>query len=98
MGTGVGPVARFAGRGAVSQTQDQVGKAKLEGLGKTDAPALLPFASSLSPSEPDDPRVIGALDAYLTALETGRQLDRGAFLAEHAAIAGPLAKCLDGLE
>jgi hypothetical protein len=68
------------------------------GHGRTDASALLPLACPLSPPEPDDPRVIQALDAYLGALEEGCKLDRDTFLAEHAEIAEALAKCLDGLE
>jgi serine/threonine protein kinase/predicted Zn-dependent protease len=51
-----------------------------------------------APPEPDDPRVIQALDVYLAALEEGCRLDRDTFLAEHAEIAEALAKCLDGLE
>jgi hypothetical protein len=47
---------------------------------------------------PDDSRVIQALDDYLLALEEGRALDRSVFLAEHAEVAEPLAKCLDGLD
>jgi hypothetical protein len=47
---------------------------------------------------PDDSRVIQALDDYLAALEEGRQLDRSVFLAEHAEVAEPLARCLDGLD
>ena len=46
----------------------------------------------------DDPRVIEALEEYLTALETGQKPDRRLFLARHADIARPLAECLDGLE
>ncbi len=47
---------------------------------------------------PEDPRVIAAVEEYLAALEAGGRPDRGAFLARHAAIAGPLAECLDGLD
>jgi hypothetical protein len=47
---------------------------------------------------PDDSRVIQALDDYLVALEEGRKVDRSVFLAEHAGIAEPLAKCLEGLD
>jgi tetratricopeptide (TPR) repeat protein len=46
----------------------------------------------------DDPLVVQALEAYLAELEAGRAPDRAAFLARHAAVAGPLADCLDGLE
>jgi serine/threonine protein kinase len=55
-------------------------------------------ARSLSPSGPEDPRVIRALEEYLAALETGQRPDRQEFLARHAAIAPVLAGCLDGLE
>src|SRR5262245_19427868 len=53
---------------------------------------------SLSPSGPDDPRVIRALEEYLAALEAGHRPDRQEFLSRHAAIAQVLAGCLDGLE
>src|SRR5690242_8947193 len=46
----------------------------------------------------DDPRVIAALDEYLAALETGQRPDREEFLTRHAAVAAPLAECLDGME
>jgi serine/threonine protein kinase len=46
----------------------------------------------------DDPRVIGALEEYLAAAEAGRVPDRAEFLARHADVAEPLARCLDGLE
>jgi serine/threonine protein kinase len=46
----------------------------------------------------DDPRVVAALDEYLSALESGHKPDRKAFLAQHAAIADALAECLDGME
>lgn len=54
--------------------------------------------SSLSGPAPDDPRVIQAMEEYQTALDAGRKLDRQAFLARHADLAGVLAGCLDGLE
>lgn len=54
--------------------------------------------AQLQGHESDDSRVIQALDDYLTALEAGRPVDRGVFLAEHADVAAALAKCLDGLE
>jgi serine/threonine protein kinase len=46
----------------------------------------------------DDPRVIAALEEYLSGVEAGRRPDRNDFLARHAAIAAPLAICLDGME
>ena len=47
---------------------------------------------------PDDPRVIRAVEEYVTALEAGERPDRQVFLARHADIADALAGCLDGLE
>ncbi len=46
---------------------------------------------------PDDRRIAQALDEYLSEIEAGREPDRQALLAAHSDIAGPLAKCLDGL-
>jgi serine/threonine protein kinase/WD40 repeat protein len=46
----------------------------------------------------EDDQVIGAMHEYLAALEAGHRLDRAEFLARHAAIAGELADCLEGLE
>ncbi len=51
-----------------------------------------------SPNRPDDLRVLAALEEYLAAVEAGQRPDRQGFLARHAAIAGPLAKALEGLE
>jgi serine/threonine protein kinase/WD40 repeat protein/tetratricopeptide (TPR) repeat protein len=62
--------------------------------GAADGP---PEAVGTAPSQ-DDPRVIQALEDYLTALEAGHRPDRQAFLARHADIAPALAKALDGLE
>jgi serine/threonine protein kinase len=45
----------------------------------------------------DDPRVVEALEEYLTAAEEGQAPDRRLFLARHADISGALAECLDGL-
>ncbi|HEV3256885.1 MAG TPA: protein kinase [Gemmataceae bacterium] len=47
---------------------------------------------------PDDPRVIAALEEYLTALRAGQRPNRPEFVARHPDIAGALAECLDGLE
>src|SRR6516164_9807820 len=49
-------------------------------------------------SVPEDPRVVKALDEYLSAVDAGRGPDRDAFLAAHPDISKNLAKCLDGLE
>src|SRR5690242_10909899 len=46
----------------------------------------------------DDPRVIAAMEEYSAALRAGLSPDRQAFLAAHAHLAEPLAKCLDGME
>jgi eukaryotic-like serine/threonine-protein kinase len=46
----------------------------------------------------DDPRIVAAVQEYMSALDRGELLDRQQFLARHAAIAEPLSKCLDGLE
>jgi serine/threonine protein kinase/tetratricopeptide (TPR) repeat protein/DNA-binding beta-propeller fold protein YncE len=48
--------------------------------------------------EPDDPRVIAALEEYTSALQAGQAPDRQAFQARHADIAAVLADCLEGLE
>src|SRR5438094_10478270 len=54
--------------------------------------------AAAGPPAHDDPLVVQALEVYLAELEAGRTPDRAAFLARHAAVAGPLADCLDGLE
>jgi serine/threonine protein kinase/Flp pilus assembly protein TadD len=46
----------------------------------------------------DDPRVVAALDEYLSLLKQGRRPDRDEFLARHASVAGPLSECLHGLD
>jgi serine/threonine protein kinase len=46
----------------------------------------------------DDPRVVEALDEYLSALEAGEKVSRQAFLARRPEIAEALAECLDGLD
>jgi tetratricopeptide (TPR) repeat protein/tRNA A-37 threonylcarbamoyl transferase component Bud32 len=46
----------------------------------------------------EDPRVIAALEEYLSALEAGQPIDRHEFLARHATIADVLAKYLESLE
>jgi hypothetical protein len=43
-------------------------------------------------------RVLRAVEEYNAAINAGQKPNRQEFLARHAAIAGPLAKCLDGLE
>jgi serine/threonine protein kinase/Tfp pilus assembly protein PilF len=56
---------------------------------------LAPEAQGLAP---DDPRVTGPLQEYLTALEAGQRPDRKQFLARHPEVAAALAECLDGLD
>lgn len=46
----------------------------------------------------DDPRVAEALERYLAALESGRPVDRAAFVRAHSDIADVLDECLSGLE
>ena len=58
---------------------------------------MTPVAAA-NPSAHDDPLVVQALETYLAELASRRTPDRAAFLARHAAIAGPLADCLAGLE
>jgi hypothetical protein len=45
---------------------------------------------------PDDPRVVKAMEEYVSALESGARLNREDFLARHAEIRDPLATCLEG--
>jgi hypothetical protein len=59
--------------------------------------AKLPPSAAES-SGTDDPRVIAALEEYLSALQAGQAPDREAFQARHPEIAGVLAECLEGLE
>jgi serine/threonine protein kinase len=54
-------------------------------------------AGSSTP-DPDDPRVIAALEEYAAALNAGRAPDRETFQMRHPDIAATLADCLDGLE
>src|SRR5438045_2567326 len=46
----------------------------------------------------DDPRVIAALEEYMTAVEAGRRPERDAFLERHACVADVLAPCVDGMD
>ena len=46
----------------------------------------------------DDPRVVAALEQYLSAAERGEPLDRRAFLARHAELAPRLGACLESLD
>jgi serine/threonine protein kinase len=69
-----------------AESSPREGEEASPGPGDATSPAL------------DDPRVIAALDEYVAALEAGQKPARRAFLARHAAIAGPLAECLEGVE
>jgi len=55
-------------------------------------------ARTRSSSALDDPRVVAALDEYMSAVEAGNRPDRDEFLTRHAAVADVLAACLDGME
>src|SRR5262245_128511 len=64
-------------------------------------PAALAPPESAPPAPsapPEDPRVARALEEYLAALEAGNRPGRQRFLARYPDIAGPLARCLDGLD
>jgi serine/threonine protein kinase len=50
------------------------------------------------PPEPEDPRVLRAVEEYQAAWKAGRRPERGDYLARHADIAPALAECLDGLD
>src|SRR5258707_15749080 len=47
--------------------------------------------------EPDDPRVLAALEEYLAGVEAGRPLDRLEFLHRHSTISPALRKAMEGL-
>jgi serine/threonine protein kinase/tetratricopeptide (TPR) repeat protein len=66
----------------------------------TDRVADASDPSEGSRTEPPelDSRVESAVESYLRACEAGGKVDRQAFLARHAEIAGPLGECLDMLE
>ena len=46
----------------------------------------------------NEARVLRAVEEYCAAIQAGQKPDRQEFLARHAEIAGPLTKCLDGVE
>ena len=56
-----------------------------------------PFAGSAA-SLGGDPRVIAALEDYLSEARAGARPDRAEFLARHAEIASALGECLGGLD
>jgi serine/threonine protein kinase len=60
--------------------------------------ALLSLSLSLGGFVQDDPRVVRALEDYMEALNAGRIMSRGEFLAQHSEIADSLRECLSGLE
>jgi serine/threonine protein kinase len=45
----------------------------------------------------DDPRLLAAVQEYMTALESGRRISRHELLARHPDIADELGACIDGL-
>jgi serine/threonine protein kinase len=47
---------------------------------------------------PDDPRLMEAVQSYMTLMESGRHPSRTEFLSRYPDLAGPLEQCLDGLE
>jgi serine/threonine protein kinase len=59
---------------------------------------MRPPASAGPTPEPDDPRVVRALQEYLAAVEAGQRPDRREFQARYPDLAETLAECLDGLE
>jgi hypothetical protein len=65
------------------------------GNGRTDEHQ--PPGASESPG-PDDPRVIAALEEYMSAVQAGQAPNRDAFQARHPEIASVLAVCLEGLD
>jgi serine/threonine protein kinase len=68
------------------------------GNGRTDVWEPRRGGSETPLPGPDDPRVIAALEEYVSALQAGQAPDRDAFQARHPEIAPVLAECLDGLE
>jgi tetratricopeptide (TPR) repeat protein len=58
---------------------------------------VTPAHQAASDLGPDNPRVIAALEEYLSALATGHAPDRDAFLARYPEIATILSDCLQGL-
>src|SRR5438105_446479 len=62
---------------------------------------LMPEVARVNESgtyQPDDPRLVEALEAYVAAQEAGQAPERQDFLTRYPEIAGELAECLDGLE
>ncbi len=57
-----------------------------------------PEAGAEPGPELEDPRIVAALEQYLSAIEAGERPNRQAFLARHADVAEALAECLDGME
>jgi eukaryotic-like serine/threonine-protein kinase len=57
-----------------------------------------PEATGGPASASGEATVIRAVQEYLAALEAGQEPDRREFLEHYAAVAGPLAECLDGLD
>ena len=71
---------------------------KQTGNGRTEIWEQPQSDAAASVRDPDDPRVIAALEAYVAALQAGKAPDRGEFQARYPQIAAVLGECLDGLE
>jgi serine/threonine protein kinase len=63
-----------------------------------NVPADRPASASDDHADPDDPRVVQAVEQYLAALEAGETPSKAVFLGQNADIAARLAEYLDGLE
>ena len=67
-------------------------------LASASSAATGPYGSAHAPAELDDPRLVDAMQQYLTAAETGRRPERAEFLSRFPEIAAELAACLESLE
>jgi serine/threonine protein kinase len=70
----------------------------LTGNGRQEGQLSPPSAVVASGPDPDDPRVIAALEEYQAAVQAGQAPEREAFQARYPEIAAVLAECLDGLD
>jgi len=64
----------------------------------TDEPITKAQLQHSGDENADDPRIVAAVQEYMSSIDRGELPDRKQFLARHVAIAEPLSKCLDGLE
>jgi serine/threonine protein kinase/tetratricopeptide (TPR) repeat protein len=76
------------------------GLALLSGMDGPEESPSDEFRTVPSPADPDpeDPRLVRALEEYLSACERGRPPIRSQFLDEHFEIASRLEQCLDSLD